>query len=131
MFVTLSLYYLAGELWIAVSIAVIIGEVSAEITASAVAVFFLVIQLGGGNAPLLVPFVTDMLGSLKAALILLYPGAILLSAAVFSIALIFAKSRPPSTVDNPNNDIAITDECTEITEKDTCLSDRTGDSSDL
>ena len=88
-----ALYYVAGEMWIAVCIAIVIDIVPNDITASAIAVFFFVIQILGGNMPLLVPPLQTALGSMRGALLILFSGMILLSVFVFALLLFWVKPK--------------------------------------
>ncbi len=74
---------LVGEAWIGVCVAVLLEAVPADLTASATATYFLVLQLGGAAVPMLVPGLSRGLG-LRGALLLCFPGLYLLAAAVFA-----------------------------------------------
>ncbi|ELT91494.1 hypothetical protein CAPTEDRAFT_23970, partial [Capitella teleta] len=74
--------YVIGEMWIGVCIAIVVDLVPVDLTASAVAVYFFIIQIIGGNMPLLVPPIADMWG-MQTALLICFPGCYILGALFF------------------------------------------------
>lgn len=71
-------YICAGEMWVSVTLAVVIELVPSNIRTTAIAYYFFIISNIGGNMPLLVPPIEQALG-LRAALYILYPGCYLLA----------------------------------------------------
>ena len=76
-----------GEMWFGVCIAVVIDLVPADLTTSAVAVYFFIIQIIGGNMPLFVTPITEGL-NLRAAMVICFPGFYLVGAAFFGLAFV-------------------------------------------
>ena len=66
-----------GEMWVSVTLAVVVELVPSAVRATAVAFYFFIITNIGGNLPLLVPPL-EKATSLKVALYILYPGFYLL-----------------------------------------------------
>lgn len=79
--------YVIGEMWIGVCVAVVVDRVPSGITTSAVAIYFFVIQVIGGNMNLFVTPITNNL-DLRLALVITYPGFYLLGAFFFFLALL-------------------------------------------
>ncbi|KAK2150664.1 hypothetical protein LSH36_396g03020 [Paralvinella palmiformis] len=85
--------YVIGEMWIGVCVAVVIDLVPSDLTASAVAVYFFIIQIIGGNMNLLVPPIEHQLG-LRYALLITFPAMYLLAALLFTITLaVYVRSK--------------------------------------
>lgn len=78
--------YVIGEMWIGVCVAVVVDRVPSGITTSAVAIYFFIIQVIGGNMNLFVTPITNSL-DLRLALVITYPGFYLLGAVFFFLAL--------------------------------------------
>jgi uncharacterized membrane protein YvlD (DUF360 family) len=76
--------YLIGEMWIGVCVAVVVDLVPADLTASAIAIYFFVIQLIGGNINVIVTPITDLL-DYRLALLITFPGFYVVAAAIFVI----------------------------------------------
>ena len=76
--------YLIGEMWIGVCAAVVIELVSPELTTSAVAVYFFIIQIIGGNMNLFVTPIRQRL-DLRTALVITFPGLYVIGAVLFVI----------------------------------------------
>lgn len=72
-----------GEMWVGVCLALVIDLVPANMRASSLAVYFFIIANVGGNSPVLVPYLSSLLGE-KYALMVLYPGMYVLSACLFA-----------------------------------------------
>ncbi len=86
-FICLIAAYLVGEVWIGVCIAVVIELVPSDLTTSAVAIYFFIIQIIGGNMNLLVPPIEQSLG-LQYAMLIMYPGMYIVGALFFVSALL-------------------------------------------
>lgn len=83
--------YVIGEVWIGVCLAVVIELVPHRIVAGAVAFFLFVINNIGGALPLLIPVLEGGV-NLRYTLLILFPGAYLLAAALFALVLVLIKS---------------------------------------
>lgn len=79
--------YIVGEVWIGVSLAIVIEMVPRRVVAAAVAVFLFAINNIGGLLPLLIPPLQAML-NLRYTLLFLFPGSYVVSAALFALSLI-------------------------------------------
>lgn len=87
--------YIFGEMWVGVTMAVLVELVAASVRTSAVALYMFIISNVGGNMPLLVPPLQtafknagyDTTDSLRGALCVLYPGLYVLSSALFLTTL--------------------------------------------
>ncbi|XP_072045497.1 MFS-type efflux pump MSMEG_3705-like [Amphiura filiformis] len=82
--------YLFGEMWVGVTLAVVVELVPSAVRATAVAFYLFIITNIGGNMNLLVSPI-EKASSLKTALYLLYPGCYVLGAAVFLLSLFVIK----------------------------------------
>lgn len=78
--------YLIGEMWIGVCVAVVVDLVPPHLTASAVAIYFFVIQLIGGNINVIVTPIADAL-NYRLALLITFPGFYVAGAAIFAVCL--------------------------------------------
>ena len=87
--------YVIGEMWIGVCVAVVIDLVPADLTTSSVAVYFFIIQIIGGNMPLLVPPIEEAIG-LQLALVITFPGMYVVGAIffIFSLLVIINRKKP-------------------------------------
>ena len=54
-----------GEMWVSVTLAVLVELVPQDIKTTAVAVYFFIISNIGGNMPLMVPVISPLFESLK------------------------------------------------------------------
>ncbi|EDV27969.1 uncharacterized protein TRIADDRAFT_12709, partial [Trichoplax adhaerens] len=83
-FIALIPSNIIGEMWIGVTLAVIVEVVPSNIRTVAVAIYLFIITNIGGLMPLLIPPIATST-SLRTALILLFPGLYLLSSGLFFI----------------------------------------------
>ncbi|KAH3800834.1 protein spinster homolog 1-like isoform X2 [Dreissena polymorpha] len=91
--------YLFGEMWIGITLAVVVELIPSNIRTSAVAVYLFIISNIGGNMPLLVPPIQKGFenqgftksGSLRGALYILYPGLYVVGAVLFVPAMFLLK----------------------------------------
>jgi len=83
---------LIGEMWIGVCVTLVVDFVPSDLTASAVAIYFFVIMILGGNANLLVPPLADRL-SRRVALLFTFPGFYLLAAALFALTMLVIRRQ--------------------------------------
>jgi len=88
--------YLIGEMWIGVCVAVVIDVVPADLTASAVAIYFFVIQLIGGNINVLVTPLSDAI-DFRSALLITFPGFYVIAAVIFAMCLSVYTCRSRAT----------------------------------
>lgn len=79
---------LIGEMWIGVCIAVVLDLVPVDLTATAVAVYFFIIQIVGGNMPLIVPPLSEVTNT-RTSLLLCLPGGCALGAGFFILTLLY------------------------------------------
>lgn len=99
-FLSLLVAYLLGEMWLGVCIAVAIDMVPPDVGANAVALFFFVVNLIGGNLNLALPPLEAAVG-LQKAMIILFPGMYIAAALLFvvsGISWICCKSRSRRSV---------------------------------
>ncbi|KAL4218886.1 hypothetical protein ACF0H5_021474 [Mactra antiquata] len=97
--------YLFGEMWIGITLAVVVEIIPSNIRTSAVAVYLFIISNIGGNMPLLVPPIQDAFEnagytksqSLRGALYILYPGLYVAGAILFLPAMFLMKRDQQST----------------------------------
>ncbi|XP_043214141.1 MFS-type efflux pump MSMEG_3705-like isoform X1 [Amphibalanus amphitrite] len=95
-YISLIPVYIIGEMWIPITLAVLVELVPAEIRTAAVAFYFFVISNVGGNMPLLVDPVKQAfknagnseIDALRDTLYLFYPGEYILGALLYLLALI-------------------------------------------
>ena len=81
-----------GEMWVGVTLALVVELVPAGMRVTAVSVYFFIISNIAGLGPLLVPpFQTLFNDSLKTSLLLLYPGLYVASAAMFFLTFTVLK----------------------------------------
>ena len=94
--------YVIGEMWIGVCVAVVIDLVPSDLTASAVAVYFFIIQIIGGNMNILEPPIRKQL-NMRYALLILYPGCYVVGAILFLVTfcLISRRGENKNTSDDP------------------------------
>ena len=84
--------YLVGEMWLGVCVAIVIELVPRDLSASAVAVYFFIIQIIGGNMPLFVTPLTNAL-DYRWALLILYPGMYVAAAMLFIVTLLMVACK--------------------------------------
>ena len=84
--------YLIGEMWLGVCVAIVIELVPSNLSASAVAVYFFIIQIIGGNMTLFVTPLTNAL-NYRAALLILFPGMYVAAALLFVVTLFMVSYR--------------------------------------
>ena len=95
--------YVIGEMWFGVCIAVVIDLVPIDLTASAIAVYFFIIQIIGGNMNLLVPPLANAVG-LRVALIITFPGAYIMGALIFLLTFFVVLKKEKKVDDLPKDD---------------------------
>lgn len=78
-----------GEMWIGVTLTLVIESVPSHLKTTSVALYLFIITNIGGNAPLLVPVLQKAGLSLQGALIVMFPGVYILSAFFFLVVIIF------------------------------------------
>ncbi|KAJ8300638.1 hypothetical protein KUTeg_022157 [Tegillarca granosa] len=92
--------YLFGEMWIGITLAIILELVPSDIRTSAVAIYLFIITNIGGNTPLLVPPIKKHFQSigytgkgeaLRAALYILYPGPYVYGAGMYLLVMFVLK----------------------------------------
>ncbi|XP_050414954.1 protein spinster homolog 1 [Patella vulgata] len=91
--------YIIGEMWVGVTLAVVIELVPINARTTAVAVYLFIISNVGGNVPLIVPPLkqafSDLgyssIASLRAALYILYPGTYVGGSALFLLTMFVVK----------------------------------------
>ncbi|XP_071948158.1 protein spinster homolog 1-like [Antedon mediterranea] len=90
--------YIFGEMWVGVTLAVVVELVPSSNRASAVAVYLFIISNIGGNMPLLVPPLKDAT-NFRFALLLLYPGCYVAGALLFlaSLPLVMREVKKATT----------------------------------
>ena len=88
--------YLVGEMWLGVCLAIVVELVPNDLTASAVAVYFFIIQIIGGNMTLFVTPLTDAT-DYRTALIILFPGMYVAAALLFMVTLAMVSCRENSS----------------------------------
>ncbi|CAG7718590.1 unnamed protein product [Allacma fusca] len=100
-----------GEMWVSVTLAVLVELVPEEIKTTAVAVYFFIISNIGGNMPLMVPLIRQVfetygyppIDSLRHALLLLFPGEYVIASALFIFSLFVLKRDMNYIRANSNN----------------------------
>lgn len=85
-FISLIPSNIIGEMWVGVTLTVVVELVPNTIRSPAVAGYLFIISIIGGNVPLLVPPLKEIT-SLRTALYILYPGLYLLSSVFFLLTL--------------------------------------------
>ncbi|ODN02815.1 Protein spinster 1 [Orchesella cincta] len=98
-YISLIPNYIIGEMWVSVTLAVLVELVPSYIKTTSVAVYFFIISNIGGNMPLLVPvlrpifqsFGFTQLESIRYTLLTLYPGEYLIGSALFLLTLFVLK----------------------------------------
>lgn len=91
--------YLFGEMWIGITLAVVVEIIPGSIRTSAIAVYLFIISNIGGNMPLLVPPIQNAFENdgftksqaLRGALYILYPGLYIAGAVMFIPAMFLLK----------------------------------------
>ena len=86
---------LLGEMWVSVTLAVLVELIPQEIKTTSVAVYFFIISNIGGNMPLMVPVIRPLfekfgylrIDALRNTLLILYPGEYVLGSALFLLTL--------------------------------------------
>ena len=81
-------YYFFSETWFAILFTVIVEICSAEFKATSVAVFLFVMNNVGGNLPVIVDPISEALSNYRAAIYIVFPGFVGLSAILFAVASI-------------------------------------------
>ncbi|WAR31342.1 SPNS1-like protein [Mya arenaria] len=81
--------YLFGEMWIGITLAIVVEMIPSNIRTSAVAVYLFIISNIGGNMPLLVPPIQQAFEN--GALYILYPGLYVAGAVLFIPAMFLLK----------------------------------------
>ena len=94
---------LIGEMWLGVCTAVVVDLSPAHLTTSCVALYFLIIQIIGGNMNLLVTPLTECF-NLRVALLIMFPGCYVIG------ALGFAGTILVHTVRNAHTSTVVLDE---------------------
>lgn len=91
--------YIIGEMWVSVTLAVLVELVPAKIKTTSIAIYFFIISNIGGNMPLMVAVLNGVFGnfgfnkleSLKYTLLTLYPGEYVLGSLLFMLTLFVLK----------------------------------------
>ena len=106
-------------MWIGVCVAVVLDIVPTDLTASAVAVYFFIIQIIGGNMPLFVTPIKHAL-DLRAAMLICFPGFYIVGAVIFFLTLVLVRrNQGQETKDRlTNGDVKDTND--EVKELDDC-----------
>ena len=86
-FLSLLVTYIIGEMWIGVSLAIVTHVVPFEVVSISVAIYLFIINNIGSTLNLLVPPLTA-LTNLQLSLVILFAGAYLLAAILFSLTLL-------------------------------------------
>ena len=89
-FISLIPSNIIGEMWIGVTLTVVVELVPNTIRSPAIAGYLFIISIIGGNMPLLVPPL-KRLTSLRTALYILFPGLYLLSSVLFLLTVFSLK----------------------------------------
>ncbi|XP_077986710.1 MFS-type efflux pump MSMEG_3705-like [Glandiceps talaboti] len=101
--------YIFGEMWVGVTLAVIVELVPASVRTASVAVYFFIITNIGGSMPLLVP-VLDHAINLRIALIILYPGMYVAGALLYLLSLFVIKRDIKKVQERESTDKALLDD---------------------
>ncbi|XP_046379348.2 MFS-type efflux pump MSMEG_3705-like [Haliotis rufescens] len=91
--------YIIGEMWVGVTLAVLVELVPSNVRAGAVAVYLFIISNVGGNVPLLVPYIQSSfeargftkVQALRGSLYILYPGLYVLGSLLFLLTMFVVK----------------------------------------
>ncbi|KAL5011414.1 hypothetical protein ScPMuIL_009965 [Solemya velum] len=91
--------YIIGEMWIGITLAIVVEIVPDRIRTSAIALYLFIISNIGGNMPLLVPPIQEAFqnqgynkaDALRGALYILYPGLYVAGAILFVFAMLVLK----------------------------------------
>nr|XP_054770059.1 protein spinster homolog 1-like [Lytechinus pictus] len=112
--------YIIGEMWVSVTLAVVIELVPSNIRTTAIAYYFFIISNIGGNMPLLVPPI-EQVTSLRTALYILYPGCYLLAAVVFAVCMLVVKRdiRRKQELDIPDSSPLLAEDVANPNDNDT------------
>ncbi|XP_048587270.1 MFS-type efflux pump MSMEG_3705-like [Nematostella vectensis] len=113
-FISLLPSNIIGEMWVGVTLAVVVELVPNTIRTAAIAGYLFIITIIGGNIPLLVPPLKKVT-SLRTALYILYPGLYVVSSVLFLLTLFVLKRDiakkaveedviQPLLPDNPNSE---------------------------
>ena len=89
-FISLIPSNIIGEMWVGVTLTVVVELVPNVIRSPSIALYLFVISMIGGNVPLLVPAVKNVT-SLRTALYVLFPGLYLFSSLLFLLTLFVLK----------------------------------------
>ena len=98
-FISNMVGYLIGEMWFGICITLVIDLVPSDLTASAVAIYFFIIQIIGGNMPLIVTPITNSL-NLKVAMAICFPGFYVVGALFFILAFFLILRKKPQEMGN-------------------------------
>lgn len=89
-FISLIPSNIIGEMWVGVTLTVVVELVPNTIRSPAIAGYLFIISIIGGNVPLLVPPLKEVT-NLRTALYILFPGLYLLSSVFFLLTLFSLK----------------------------------------
>ena len=89
-FISLIPSNIIGEMWVGVTLTVVVELVPNTIRTASVAWYLFVISMIGGNVPLLVP-VLKKVTNLRVALYILFPGLYVLGSVLFLLSLFVLK----------------------------------------
>ena len=89
-FISLIPSNIIGEMWVGVTLTVVVELVPNSIRTASVAWYLFVISMIGGNMPLLVPVIKKAT-SLRVSLYILYPGLYVLGSVLFLLTLFVLK----------------------------------------
>jgi len=87
-FVCLIFYYFFAETWFAVLFTVIVEIVEPEVRSTCIAIFLFLMNLVGGNLPVIVTPLRIYFGEYRTAMYLVWPGFLAVSSVVFFLASI-------------------------------------------
>jgi len=98
-FICLIIYYFFAETWFAVLFTVIVEIVDPEVRSTCIAIFLFLMNLVGGNLPVIVSPLRNYFGDYRYALYLVWPGFLTISAVIFLLASfpLWLKSRKGNT----------------------------------
>ena len=99
-FISLIPSNIIGEMWVGVTLTVVVELVPSTIRTASVAWYLFVISIIGGNVPLLVPVIKKVT-SLRVALYILFPGLYVLGSVLFLLTL-FVLKRDLTRVQEPD-----------------------------
>eukprot|EP00091_Calanus_sinicus_P014436 TRINITY_DN3197_c0_g1_i1.p1 TRINITY_DN3197_c0_g1~~TRINITY_DN3197_c0_g1_i1.p1 ORF type:complete len:463 (-),score=120.15 TRINITY_DN3197_c0_g1_i1:123-1511(-) len=85
-FISLALYYFCAETWFAILFTVIVEIVDPEVRSTCIAIFLFLMNLVGGNLPVIVSPLRSYFNDYRSALYLVWPGFLTISAVIFAVA---------------------------------------------